>query len=154
LIGTSVVESIRADEREQAAREWEKFLLSGEYSGAHNLVRPEGSEVSVDFATRPAVVEEARVAVYAITLGAEAGQAPAAISDAGMLLSEREREVVTLVALGRDTREIAGELHISPETVRTHVRNAMAKLGVRTRAQLVADVLCAGRLIELPHMEE
>jgi DNA-binding CsgD family transcriptional regulator len=99
-------------------------------------------------------VEEARVAVYAITLGAEAGQAPAAISDAGMLLSEREREVVTLVALGRDTREIAGELHISPETVRTHVRNAMAKLGVRTRAQLVADVLCAGRLIELPHMEE
>ncbi len=154
LIGTPVVESIRADEREQAAREWEEFLRSGEYSGGRVLVRPDGSEVAIDFAARLAVVEGARVAVYVITLEVDAGQAPAAISAAGMLLSEREREVVTLIALGRDTREIAGELHISPETVRTHVRNSMAKLGVRTRAQLVADVLCAGRMIEVPHMEE
>ena len=44
--------------------------------------------------------------------------------------------------MGLDTGDIAAELHISPETVRTHVRNAMGKLGVHTRAQLVAVVLC------------
>ncbi len=56
-------------------------------------------------------------------------------------LTKRERELVTLIALGRETDEIAKELHISQETVRTHVRNAMSKLGAHTRAQLVALVL-------------
>jgi PAS domain S-box-containing protein len=50
-------------------------------------------------------------------------------------------------ALGRETGEIAGELHISPETVRSHVRNAMSKLDVHTRAQLVAVVLCAEHVL-------
>ena len=43
-----------------------------------------------------------------------------------------------LVALGKTGTDIAAELHLSPETVRTHVRNAMAKTQTRTRAQLVA----------------
>lgn len=56
-------------------------------------------------------------------------------------LTKRERELVTLIALGRSTEEIAEELCISGATVRTHVRNAMSKLGAHTRAQLVALVL-------------
>jgi DNA-binding NarL/FixJ family response regulator len=61
-------------------------------------------------------------------------------------LTERERQVITLIALGRGTRAIASELYISPATVRTHVRNAMSKLGAHTRAQLVAAALCSGGL--------
>jgi DNA-binding NarL/FixJ family response regulator len=49
-------------------------------------------------------------------------------------LSEREREVVRLVAEARTGPEIADELHIAHDTVRTHVRNAMTKLGARSRA--------------------
>jgi DNA-binding CsgD family transcriptional regulator len=52
--------------------------------------------------------------------------------------------VVTLIALGHDTSQIADGLLVSPETVRTHVRNAMSKLGARTRAQLVAIALSTG----------
>jgi DNA-binding NarL/FixJ family response regulator len=53
------------------------------------------------------------------------------------LLTEREREVVALVAEGLSNREIAEELVISPETARTHVSRAMTKLNARDRAQLV-----------------
>jgi DNA-binding CsgD family transcriptional regulator len=52
-------------------------------------------------------------------------------------LTEREREVVALVALGLSNEEIAGRLVVSPLTAKTHVSRAMIKLGARDRAQLV-----------------
>jgi DNA-binding NarL/FixJ family response regulator len=52
-------------------------------------------------------------------------------------LTEREREVMTLVAEGLTNHEIAEKLYVSPATARTHVSRAMTKLGVRDRAQLV-----------------
>ena len=59
-------------------------------------------------------------------------------------LSAREREIVHLVALGMTGPEIADELNISHDTVRTHVRNSMTKLGARSRAHLVAKALGEG----------
>jgi DNA-binding NarL/FixJ family response regulator len=59
-------------------------------------------------------------------------------------LSEREREVVALIAVGHHTEQIAEELRISPATVRAHVRNAMEKLAVHTRAHLVWVALGKG----------
>jgi DNA-binding NarL/FixJ family response regulator len=52
-------------------------------------------------------------------------------------LTEREREIVALVAEGFSNQEIAERLVVSLLTVKTHVSRAMAKLGVRDRAQLV-----------------
>ncbi|MDX6703571.1 MAG: hypothetical protein QOF26_3797 [Baekduia sp.] len=52
-------------------------------------------------------------------------------------LTDREREVVSLVALGLNNHEIADELVMSPATARTHVSRAMIKVGARDRAQLV-----------------
>jgi DNA-binding NarL/FixJ family response regulator len=62
--------------------------------------------------------------------------APAASKAA--LLSRREREVLELLAGGLTGEEVAERLVLSPETVRTHVRNAMRKLGARTRVHAVA----------------
>ncbi|MFC7275380.1 response regulator [Paractinoplanes rhizophilus] len=53
------------------------------------------------------------------------------------VLTEREREVVRLVARGLSNEEIARELVISPLTAKTHITRAIAKLGVRDRVQLV-----------------
>jgi DNA-binding NarL/FixJ family response regulator len=53
------------------------------------------------------------------------------------VLTEREREVVALVAQGLTNDEIAKELVVSPATARTHVSRAMVKLHARDRAQLV-----------------
>jgi DNA-binding NarL/FixJ family response regulator len=59
-------------------------------------------------------------------------------------LTEREREIVTLVATGRSNTEIAEHLTLSPLTVKTHVNHAMTKLGTRDRAQLVVAIYQAG----------
>jgi DNA-binding NarL/FixJ family response regulator len=56
-------------------------------------------------------------------------------------LTQREREVLRLLADGLPNEEIGKHLHISPETVRTHVRKAMAKLEADTRTQAVAIAL-------------
>ena len=53
------------------------------------------------------------------------------------LLTDREREVMGLVAAGLTNDEIAERLFLSPATAKTHVNRAMTKLGARDRAQLV-----------------
>lgn len=56
-------------------------------------------------------------------------------------LTRRERDVLRLLADGLSNEEIGNKLFISPETVRSHVRKAMAKLGADTRTQAVARAL-------------
>ncbi len=52
-------------------------------------------------------------------------------------LTEREREVLKLMAGGLSNVEIAGELYLGIQTVKTHVGNVLAKLGARDRTQAV-----------------
>jgi DNA-binding CsgD family transcriptional regulator len=59
-------------------------------------------------------------------------------------LSKREREILGLLSNGMRNEEIGGELFVSPETVRTHVRRAISKLGAKTRTQAVATALRKG----------
>ncbi|HEX2063456.1 MAG TPA: response regulator transcription factor [Acidimicrobiales bacterium] len=65
-------------------------------------------------------------------------------SSAVELLTDREREVVGLVAEGLSNDEIAEELVVSPATARTHVSRAMMKLHARDRAQLVVFAYQSG----------
>jgi DNA-binding NarL/FixJ family response regulator len=83
-------------------------------------------------------------------IGQFAGVAPAAGSapkppprELGQL-TEREREVMVLVAEGLSNDEIAARLVISPATAKTHVSRTMVKLGARDRAQLVVYAYEAG----------
>lgn len=61
-------------------------------------------------------------------------------------LSPREREILGLLSQGLSGEEAANQLFLSPETVRTHVRNAMTKLGAATRAHAVALALQRGEI--------
>lgn len=59
-------------------------------------------------------------------------------------LTDREREILDLVARGLTNSEIARRLVLSPKTVRNHVSNVFAKLAVATRAEAVAQARDAG----------
>jgi len=67
------------------------------------------------------------------------------------VLTEREREVMALVATGRSNDEIAAELSVSPATAKTHVSRAMSKLGARDRAQLVVLAYETGLVLPRVH---
>ena len=59
-------------------------------------------------------------------------------------VTEREREVLTLIGLGLSNTEIAARLHVSMSTAKTHVGRLLMKLGARDRAQLVITAYDAG----------
>lgn len=67
----------------------------------------------------------------------------------GPTLSPREREIVRMVSKGYPTKTIAAVLDISAWTVSTHLRRIFTKLGVRTRAAMVARAIRDG-LIQVP----
>ena len=123
---------------------WRALVFSGESVGHRRIRRPDGSTTVVDFAMRAATIDE-RVLVLGVAIHAHVERddndrhTPAP-------LTAREREIVRLIALGHVSREICEMLHVAPDTVRTHVRNAMAKTGARTRAQLIAIALGDGLL--------
>jgi PAS domain S-box-containing protein len=123
---------------------WRALVFSGESLGHRRIRRPDGSTTVVDFAMRAATIDE-RVLVLGVAIHAHVERddndrhAPAP-------LTAREREIVHLIALGHVSREICDMLHVAPDTVRTHVRNAMAKTGAKTRAQLIAIALGDGLL--------
>ncbi len=55
-------------------------------------------------------------------------------------LTDSELKVINLIAQGATNRSVATELHLSPHTVKTHVHNAFAKLGITSRTQLAQQV--------------
>jgi DNA-binding NarL/FixJ family response regulator len=86
-------------------------------SGGESLLAPSVTRrIIEEFARRPAV------------------QAPPVLADP---LTDRELEVLRLVARGRSNAEIAEELYVGEATVKTHVSNVLLKLGVRDRVQAV-----------------
>ena len=59
-------------------------------------------------------------------------------------LSDREVEVLKLIANGKDNAEIAGELHISPKTVKNHISNILMKLQIENRIQAAVYAVRSG----------
>jgi DNA-binding CsgD family transcriptional regulator len=55
-------------------------------------------------------------------------------------LTDSELRVISLIAQGVTNRDVAAQLHLSLHTVKTHIRNAFAKLGINSRSQLTRFV--------------
>lgn len=149
LVGRRVDDFLPENELPTVEDEWREFLETGDYSGERTYRSSDGTVVRIQYAASSAVVTGRQLALY-VSLNVEAeeqAERPAAARD-GEVLSPREQEVVKLVAMGMTSRQAGEQLNVSTETVRTHIRNALAKTGTRTRAQLVARVLGTGELSE------
>jgi PAS domain S-box-containing protein len=130
--------------------EWRDVLSSDGATGEVDIERADGTAVSVQYAYHPEIITgRRRVLFVALTVsrwGRHFRRGGEGDDNQSLALSEREREVIRLVALGATSPEIAGTLHISHHTVRKHVDNAMRKMNARSRAHLVAKALAGGRL--------
>jgi DNA-binding CsgD family transcriptional regulator len=129
---------------------WRAALEAGEFTGRVDLVTADGGRVSAQWGAHVETITGRRmvlgVALSTSRWGEHFRRPPPGRAE-NRALSERERQVVQLVSSGHSGPEIADELMISHETVRTHVRNAMTKLGARSRAHLVAKSMAEGHVL-------
>lgn len=130
----------------------EGYLRQALHSGAAGYVLKKAADHELLSAIR--AVQRGEVYVYSaltrslleelLPAGAEAPQ------DAWDKLSDREQEVLRLVALGHTSAEIASRLSLSSKTVETYRARGMEKLGLPSRAALVRFALSRGLLAEPP----
>jgi len=130
-----------------SAREWKKLLAEHRFTGESELLVADGGRVAVQWAASTEVVTGRQLVLFVALSTSQWGprfRRSLPEEHRPEPLSKREREVVRLVALGATGPEIAEELRIAHDTVRTHARNAMTKVGARSRAHLVAKALGEG----------
>jgi DNA-binding CsgD family transcriptional regulator len=134
------------DEDPALDRKWRQLLQTNELAAEHVVAHRRGTPIRVSYAAHGTTVGGRW---FALIVGTSARAEPDGSELIGKpewlgapsALTAREREVVRRVALGGRTRQIAAELFLSSETVRSHIRNAMVKTNTHTRAQLVAIML-------------
>ncbi len=150
---------------------WETFLAEGAIEGWYHLPLPDGRVLPVEFSATANVLPGRHLSVVMPQPGGsrdpegysavrfKRGRMVMAGHDAGWatspavtkpVLTDREREVLGLVAGGLTGGEIAQQLVVSPETIKSHVQNAMTKLGAHTRAHAVAISLRDGQIDPVP----
>lgn len=134
--------------RDYGPERFRQLLDAGAISGRSALARPDGSELDCVISASANVAPGSHLVVMTPEKGAmwrkwtEAG--PAA-RDCGAL-TDRERQVMTLLALGETCGSIAERLTLSPETVRNHSRSARLRLGARSRSHAIALALEMGEI--------
>lgn len=131
---------------------WPRALQDGDSPQGGEIVpaklqMPDGTTLAADLSFRPHVSPGRHLAIVlfpaARQLGTLLAVAPASTDP---VLTRREREVLSLVALGYTGVEIAARLFLSPTTVQSHVANALIKLGAKNRAHGIAIALHIGEL--------
>jgi PAS domain S-box-containing protein len=149
LVGRPVYELIATRPIATPAK-WEAALARGHFTGVAELICANGDHVGVQWGATTEVVTGRRlvlfVALSTSRWGARFRRGPGH-GTAPNGLSGRELEIIRHVAGGSSGPEIAEELHIAHDTVRTHVRNAMTKVGARSRAHLVAKAIGEGHVL-------
>jgi PAS domain S-box-containing protein len=145
VIGRRLDDFLVPDVRARVDETWPEFLSTGRHAGFFDMQMPDGSVRKTMYSSIANVTPGRHLTVYLLEEGQGNGQAngPAARRSA---LSPRQREVLEMVAEGKTSTDIAERLVVSPETVRTHLRNARLKLGASTKAQAVALAMVRGEI--------
>lgn len=133
LVGRSATDFVPTDQHDVHEARRQEILKRGRGSGRRTLRATDGRIFDVHILT---VMRGA----YAVSVWSV--ESPMA----GSPLTPRESEVLSLTAGGMTRNEIAEQLGLSPETVRTHLGNAVSRLGARSRTHAVALAIASGWL--------
>lgn len=153
-IGRPVAELTVPSESRRVAEDIMGAIRDGRsWQGSFRVRRKDGSQFTAYVKDSP-ILEDGRL-VGIVGVSIEVGDpdlagAVRSFADLGPVagkrsrtLSPREREVLSLLARGLTGEQIAEHLVLSPETIRTHIRNAREKLGASTRVEAVTTALLA-----------
>ena len=135
--------SVVAPEDRLRARELftRKVLGTSATDATGVLVSKDGTRLSLEISAVPLMGGERVVGVFGLLTGSvEPGVPPPQHPH----LTPRQSEVLRLLEQGRSTRQIAEELHVSTETVRSHLRHLFRALGVNSRLEAVAAARTTG----------
>lgn len=124
---------------------WDAFLRGGTQSGTFELLMPDGPRLRVDYSATANIEPGRHLSILLVATGEEPELLPVADSESP-LLTQRQREVLALIAMGESSAAIAGALVISQATVETHVRHCVAKLGAKNRAHAITLGLQHGEI--------
>lgn len=138
-------------ERQHANLEavWAELLAAGEVAGSMSLRAPDGGEIPIDYRGAANVLPGTHLFVWIPSWWADVeltdGFTEPRKATRG-ILTERERDILALVATGATIEQIAAQRNLSVSTVRTHLRNALRRLGARHRTHALAIALREGEL--------
>jgi PAS domain S-box-containing protein len=126
---------------------WKRFLEGGAMKGIFPILLANGIERNVLFRARAHVRPGRHLISFQVARN-EPAPAPVELAQLGPAepLTFREREILTLLARGSSAKGIAEAATLSAATVRAHVRNAMRKLGARTRSHAIALAIALGQI--------
>jgi DNA-binding CsgD family transcriptional regulator len=145
-------------EHARLAQVWNTLLAHEAAEGWIHVNLPDGETLPVEFSTTANVVPGRHLTILMPPDGSSSEESAQsllrgatgrlAVTSSGERprLTGREREVMTLVASGLQSGEIAERLFVSTETVKSHVHNAMTKLAAHTRAHAVTIALVTGQI--------
>jgi DNA-binding CsgD family transcriptional regulator len=160
-IGRAVDDFLTSGMRKRLDHVWRAFREGGGHAGPFELSSQAAEAHEVNLSVVANVLPGRHLLILSATEAPEEVEAPRRVQPDLQVRSHRvnsearfgrggptprEREVLALLAAGATDEQIAEMLELSPATVQTHVRNAKAKLGARTRAQAVAMALQHGMI--------
>ncbi|HTU95156.1 MAG TPA: LuxR C-terminal-related transcriptional regulator [Solirubrobacteraceae bacterium] len=128
-----------AEARGQMDELWATFLREGTQRGTFELQMPDGPRLAVEYSATAHVEPGRHLSILMFPpAGGDVENEPGRRAASTELLTDREREVLNLVAMGMGSTWIASTLGVSTSTVETHVRHCLVKLHARNRAHAIA----------------
>jgi DNA-binding CsgD family transcriptional regulator len=133
------------ENRSQVEPLWRAFIRDGVQQGIFELMMPDGARLQVEYSATADIEPGRHLSILMFPPG-DKHRRSRQYAGREAVLTDREREVLRMVAMGRGTSWIAVELGVSASTVETHVRHFLDKLGARNRAHAIALGLQAGQI--------
>jgi DNA-binding CsgD family transcriptional regulator len=147
--GGHTYDLLEPTEHAEADRQWGIMLDEGMVAGTIPLTVPDGPTIEVEYCGVANVLPGAHLVLWMPADWPDDELTPTQEADRPARtgrLTEREREVLTLLATGATLDEIADRLTLAQSTVKTHLRNALTRLGARHRAHALAIAIRDGEI--------